>query len=79
MFFPLSSSNNVCSDGILPLTRMTNRFGEVAWCVRVNEDGEARFWEPKTAVCEELKLVEKAIPSSTKYKKKWTVKNFVDW
>ena len=40
---------------------MTNRFGEVAWCVRVNEDGEARFWEPKTAVCEELKLVEKGL------------------
>lgn len=42
-FFPLSSSNNVYSDGILPLTRMNNRFGEVTWCVRVSEDGEARF------------------------------------
>ena len=35
-------------------------------------DGEARFREPKT-VYEERELVEKAIPSSTKYRNKWAV------
>ena len=42
------------------------------------EDGEARFREPKT-VYEERELVEKAIPSSTKYKKKWAVTIFGEW
>ena len=35
----------------------------------MSEDGEAKFREPKT-VYKERELVEKAIPSSTKYKKK---------
>ena len=35
----------------------------------MREDGEARFGEPKT-VYENRELVEKAIPSSTKYKNK---------
>ena len=35
-------------------------------------DGEARFREPKT-VYEERELVEKSIPSSTKYRNKWAV------
>ena len=42
------------------------------------EDGEARFREPKT-VYEERELVEKAIPSSTKYKNKWAVTIFGEW
>ena len=41
-------------------------------------DHEARFREPKT-VYEERELVEKAIPSSTKYKNKWAVTIFGEW
>ena len=41
----------------------------------MSEDGEARFSEPKT-VYEERELVEKAIPSSTKHKKKMGGNNF---
>ena len=41
----------------------------------MSEDGEARFSEPKT-VYEERELVEKTIPSSTKYKNKWAVTIF---
>ena len=37
----------------------------------MSEDGEARFREPKTVYYEERELVEKAIPSSTKYRNKW--------
>ena len=44
----------------------------------MSEDGEARFREPKT-VYEERKLVEKAIPSSSKYKNKWAVTIFGEW
>ena len=36
----------------------------------MSEDGEVRFRVPKT-VYEERELVEKSIPSSTKYKNKW--------
>ena len=39
----------------------------------MSEDGEARFREPKTVYYEERELVEKAIPSSTKYRNKWAV------
>ena len=38
----------------------------------MSEDGEARLREPKT-VYEEREIVEKAIPSSSKYKNKWAV------
>ena len=44
----------------------------------MSEDGEARFREPKT-VYEERELVEKTIPSSTKYKNKWAVTIFGEW
>ena len=44
----------------------------------MREDGEARFREPKT-VYEDRELVEKAIPSSTKYKNKWAVTIFGEW
>ena len=47
-------------------------------CLTVSEDGEARFREPKT-VYEEREIVEKAIPSSTKYKNKWAVTIFGEW
>ena len=44
----------------------------------MSEDGEARFRKPKT-VYEERELVEKAIPSSTKYRNKWAVTIFSEW
>ena len=44
----------------------------------MSEDGEARFWEPKT-VYEERELVGKAIPWSTKYGNKWAVTIFSEW
>ena len=44
----------------------------------MSEDGEARFRKPKT-VYEERESVEKAIPSSTKYKDKWAVTSFGEW
>ena len=44
----------------------------------MRKDGEARFREPKT-VYEDRELVEKAIPSSTKYKNKWAVTIFGEW
>ena len=49
-----------------------------SWCLTLSEDGEARFREPKT-VYKERELVEKAIPSSTKYKNKWAVAIFDEW
>ena len=45
----------------------------------MSEDGEARFREPKTVYYEERELVEKAIPSSTKYRNKWAVTIFSEW
>ena len=44
----------------------------------MREDGEARFREPKT-VYDDRELVEKATPSSTKYKNKWAVTIFGEW
>ena len=43
----------------------------------MSEEGalSVRFREPKT-FCEEEELVEKAVPSSTKYKNKWTLSVF---
>ena len=37
-----------------------------------------RFREPKT-FCEEEELVEKAVPSSTKYKNMWVLSVFGEW
>lgn len=48
------------------------------WCATMSEDGAARFREHKT-VYEEHELVEKAIPSYTKCKKKWAVTIFGEW
>ena len=45
----------------------------------MSEYGEARFREPKTVYYEERELVEKAIPSSTKYRNKWAVTIFSEW
>ena len=45
----------------------------------MSEDGEARFREPKTVYYEERELIEKAIPSSTKYRNKWAVTIFSEW
>ena len=44
----------------------------------MSENEEARFREPKT-VYEQRHLVETAIPSSTKYKRKWVVAIFGEW
>ena len=44
----------------------------------MSEDGEARCREQKT-VYEEREFVEKAIPSSTKYKNKWAITIFGEW
>ena len=44
----------------------------------MSEDGEERFREPET-VDEERELVEKAIPSSTKYANKWAATIFGKW
>ena len=43
----------------------------------MNEDGEARFRQPKT-VYEKRELIEKVFPSSTKYKNKWVVTNLAN-
>ena len=55
---------------------MQDCFGVVG--VPLNEDGEPRFRKPKT-VQEERELVEKVIPSSTKYRNKWAVTIFGEW
>ena len=60
----------------ITLTCMNYCIGVVG--VTMSEDGEARFMETKT-VYEERELVERAIPSSTKYKNKWAVKIFGEW
>ena len=46
----------------------------------MSEEGAlfVRFREPKT-FCEEEELVEKAVPSSTKYKNKWALSAFGEW
>ena len=46
----------------------------------MSEEGawSVRFREPKT-FCEEEELVEKAVPSSTKYNNKWTLSGFGEW
>ena len=49
-------------------------------CPTMGEEGalSVRFREPKT-FCEEEELVEKAVPSSTKYKNKWALSIFGEW
>ena len=51
-----------------------------SWRLTVSEEGtlSVRFREPKT-FCEEEELVEKAVPSSTKYKNKWALSVFGEW
>ena len=51
-----------------------------SWCPTMSEEGalSVRFREPKT-FCEEEELVEKAVPSSTKYKNKWALSIFGEW
>ena len=51
-----------------------------SWRLTMSDEGalSVRFREPKT-FCEEVELVEKAVPSSTKYKNKWAVTVFSEW
>lgn len=51
-----------------------------SWRPTMSEEGalSVRFREPKT-FCEEEELVEKAVPSSTKYKNKWVLSIFGEW
>ena len=51
-----------------------------SWLPTMSEEGAlfVRFREPKT-FCEEEELVEKAVPSSTKYKNKWALSAFGEW
>ena len=51
-----------------------------SWRPTMSEEGalSVRFREPKT-FCEEEELVEKAVPSSTKYKNKWAQPVFGEW
>lgn len=50
-----------------------------SWRLTMSEEGalSVRFREPKT-FCEE-ELVEKSVPSSTKYKNKWALSVFGEW
>ena len=51
-----------------------------SWRPTMSDEGalSARFRGPKT-FCEEEELVEKAVPSSTKYKNKWALSVFGEW
>ena len=51
-----------------------------SWRLTMSEEGalSVRFREPKT-FCEEEEIVEKAVPSSTKYKNKWALSVFGEW
>ena len=51
-----------------------------SWRPTMSEEGAlfVRFRERKT-FCEEEELVEKAVPSSTKYKNKWALSAFGEW
>ncbi|XP_068712925.1 uncharacterized protein [Montipora foliosa] len=51
-----------------------------SWRLTMSEEGalSVRFREPKT-FCEEEELVEKSVPSSTKYKNKWALSVFGEW
>ena len=51
-----------------------------SWRPTMSAEGASseRFREPKT-FCEEEELVEKAVPSSTKYKNKWALSVFGEW
>ena len=67
-------NNNLCSNANFAIFRNVRLiciiicFGVVGLWLTLRRDGEARLGEPKT-VYEEHELVEKAIPSSIKYKK----------
>ena len=51
-----------------------------SWRPTMSEEGalSVRFRDPKT-FCEEEELLEKAVPSSTKYKNKWALSVFGEW
>ena len=51
-----------------------------SWRLTMSKEGalSVRFREPKP-FCEEEELVEKAVPSSTKYKNKWALSVFGEW
>ena len=50
-----------------------------SWRLTMSEGAlSVRFREPKT-FCEEEELVEKTVPSSTKYKNKWALSVFGEW
>ena len=51
-----------------------------SWRPTMSAEGASseRFRKPKT-FCEEEELVEKAVPSSTKYKNKWALSVFGEW
>ena len=61
---------------------MHNELLLCSWRPTMSEEGalSVRFREPKT-FCEEEELVEKAVPSSTKYKSKctWALSVFGEW
>ena len=59
---------------------MHNELLLCSWRLTMSEEGalSVRFREPKT-FCGEEELVEKAVPSSTKYKNKWTLSVFGEW
>ena len=70
---PKWKNNNLCSEASL---QYDVTLLQQAWLIVLVSDHEWRFREPK-AVYEERELIlEKAIPSSTKYKNKWAVTIF---
>ena len=73
--FLKSNNDKLCSVTFLPFTEKTRS----RWRPTISEEGalSVRFREPKT-FCEE-ELVEKAVPSSTKYDNKWTLSVFGEW
>ena len=81
--FLKSNNDKLCSVSLLPLTEKTNYMHDelllCSWRPTMSEEGalSVRFREPKT-FCEE-ELVEKAVPSSTKYKNKWALSVFGEW
>ena len=74
--FLKSNNDKLCSVTFLPFTEKTR----LRWRPTISEEGalSVRFREPKTFY-EEEELVEKAVPSSTKYKNKWTLSVFGEW
>ena len=60
--------------------RMHDELLLCSWRLTMSDEGalSVRYREPKT-FCEEEELVEKAVPSSTKYKNKWALSVFGEW